>query len=118
MKLSTKPTGNKGEELATTFLKKCGYRIIRRNWRVSVGEIDILARDGGTIVIVEVKTKTTPSFGYPSEIVNYYKRQKLLQLARYCLTVYPDNDVRIDVVSVDLSGSEPNVEHIINAVWR
>ncbi|NCO44357.1 YraN family protein [Candidatus Berkelbacteria bacterium] len=116
MKLPTKPTGNKGEELATAYLKQCGYRIVKRNWRVTVGEIDILARDSRAVVIVEVKTKTTPSFGHPAEMVNYYKQQKLLQLARYCSTLHPDTDIRIDVVSVDLSGSEPNIEHYINAV--
>lgn len=116
MKLPTKPTGNKGEDLATAFLKKCGYRIVTRNWRVSVGEIDIFARDGRTYVIVEVKTKTTPSFGHPAEMVNYYKQQKLLQLARYCTAAYPKADIRIDVVSVDLSGTEPKIEHYINAV--
>lgn len=116
MKLPTTPTGNKGEELASAYLKKCGYRIVKRNWRVSVGEIDIFARDGRTLVIVEVKTKTTPSFGHPAEMVNYYKQQKLLQLARYCLALYPESDIRIDVVSVDLSGDTPNIEHFENAV--
>ena len=72
-----KALGSKGEDLAIQFLKKKGYRIIDRNYKTSVGEIDIIARDGNTIVFVEVKTRTDDSFGYPFEAVNKKKRQKL-----------------------------------------
>lgn len=115
---STLPVGNYGEELAQRYLKQKKYKILKRNWHTKIGEIDILARDHDTIVIVEVKTKTSPSFGHPAEMVNYYKQQKLLQLARFCLTQFPQKNIRIDVVSVDLSVDQPRIEHIINAVWR
>lgn len=116
MKQATTPTGNFGEELAVNFLKRKKYKVLKRNWRSKVGEVDILARDSGTIVVVEVKTKTNPLFGHPAEMVNYYKQKKLLQLARLTQKLYPESNIRIDVMAVDLSSEPPVIEHIINAV--
>jgi putative endonuclease len=118
MKKPTTPTGNLGEKLAATYLKNKKYKILKTNWHAGPGEIDILALDHDIVVIVEVKTKTTPSFGHPAEMVNYYKQKKLLQLARYCLQYFEGKEVRIDVVSIDLSQSEPIIEHIENAVME
>lgn len=116
MKNPTTPTGNFGEELAVKYLKRKHYKVLKRNWRTKIGEIDILARDRDTIVVVEVKTKTNPSFGHPAEMVNYYKQKKLLQLARLTQKLYPESNIRIDVVSVDLSIESPIIEHYENAV--
>lgn len=118
MKKPTTPTGNLGEDLATDFLIKNRFKILKRNWRSKVGEIDILASDHGDIIIVEVKTKTNPSFGHPAEMVNYYKQQKLLQLARLVEMLYPQKQIRIDVIAVDLSVAPPNIEHIKNAIYQ
>jgi len=65
---------------------------------------------------VEVKAHQTPLFGPPKEEVDYKKRKKLLLLSRWLWQKYPCNDVRIDVVGVDLTGSRAKVEHIVNAV--
>lgn len=78
-----RPLGIKGEELAVKFLKKKGYRIISRNFKSPIGEIDIIAEDLGTFVFVEVKTRSDESFGYPFEAVNYKKREKLRRVALY-----------------------------------
>jgi putative endonuclease len=71
-----KTLGCNGEELAAKFLKKKGYRIVARNYKTHIGEIDIIAKEGDTTVFVEVKTRANNSFGYPFESVNKSKRQK------------------------------------------
>lgn len=112
-----KALGSKGEDLAIQFLKKKGYRIIKRNYKTSVGEIDIIARDGNTIVFVEVKTRTDDSFGYPFEAVNKKKRQKLKNLALlYLKRQVKESPVRFDVLSIFYTdGREREIEHIKDA---
>lgn len=112
-----KALGSKGEDLAIQFLKKKGYRIIYRNYKTSVGEIDIIARDGNTIVFVEVKTRTDDSFGYPFEAVNKKKRQKLKNLALlYLKRQVRESPVRFDVLSIFYAdGKEQKIEHIKDA---
>jgi len=79
MKSQNKETGNKGEQLATDFLEKKGYRIEERNFRTRFGEIDIVCWDGETLVFVEVKTKIGHDFGEPEEMIN---KGKLAQVKR------------------------------------
>jgi len=112
-----KALGSKGEDLAIQFLKKKGYRIIKRNYKTSVGEIDIIARDGNTIVFVEVKTRTNDSFGYPFEAVNKKKRHKLKNLALlYLKRQVKESPVRFDVLSIFYAdGRERKIEHIKDA---
>lgn len=112
----TKQTGNYGEDLATSFLKKHGYKIIAQNLTNKIGEIDILAQKNTVIVLVEVKTKSTDRFGAGYEMVNYYKAKKLLCLAKSLQIRYPKSTIRIDVVSVDLFSNPPIIEHFENAV--
>jgi len=116
----SKETGNYGEKLAAKFLRKSGYKIIGRNVSNNLGEIDILAHPpaGGkdVIVVVEVKTKSTKQFGEGFEMVNFYKRQKLLLLAKSLHIKYPKNVIRIDIISVDLSSETPEIKHFENAV--
>lgn len=111
-----KSTGNLGEDLAEKFLKKLKYKVLSRNKTNRLGEIDILAKDKNDIVIVEVKTKSTDEFGRGYEMVNYFKKNKLLTLARELQKEYPDKTIRIDVISVDLSKEKAEIEHFKNAV--
>lgn len=85
-----------------------------KNLRLFCGEIDLLFRDGKTLVIVEVKTKTDESFGRAAEMITPHKRNKLLQLAKALWQKFPERTIRIDVVAVDESRNK--IEHIINAV--
>jgi putative endonuclease len=112
-----KALGSKGEDLAIRFLRKKGYRIIKRNYKTFVGEIDIIARDGNTIVFVEVKTRTNNSFGYPFEAVNKKKRQKLKNLALlYLKSQVKESPVRFDVLSIlCTNGTEMEIEHLKDA---
>ncbi len=112
-----KPLGSDGEDLAVRFLQKKGYRIVARNYKTPVGEIDIIARDGDTIVFIEVKTRTDISFGYPFEAVNKRKRQKLKNLALlYLKRQGKESPVRFDVLSIFcMDNGKKDIEHIKDA---
>lgn len=115
-KTRNKSIGNKGEDTAAEYLLSLGYKIIDRNLRLFVGEIDILAEDKGTVVIVEVKTVRGSGFGLAQDLVRYKKQQKLKLLARAIEQKYPNRALRIDVIGVDLSQNPAKIEHIENAV--
>lgn len=109
--------GTKGEDLAIKFLKKKGYRIIARNYKTFIGEIDIIAEDGNTTVFIEVKTRTDDSFGYPFEAVNKRKRKKLKNLALlYLKKKGEESPVRFDVLSIFyMDNGKKEIEHIKDA---
>lgn len=111
-----KESGNLGEDLAEKYLRQKRFKIIKRNFTTKIGEIDILARDKSDIVVVEVKTKSGSDFGEGYEMVNYFKRRKLLQLAKMLQKDYARATIRIDVISVDLSQDPPEIKHFENAV--
>lgn len=115
-KQNNKTTGNLGEDLTTEYLEEKGYKILDRNVNLDFGEIDILAEYKRTIVIVEVKTVRGSGFGPAQDLVRFAKQNKLRLLARAMIQKYPDKTIRIDVVGVDLSDSEPKFEHIESAV--
>ncbi len=108
--------GIKGEDLAVEFLKKKGYKILSRNYKTPLGEIDIVAEDRETLVFVEVKTRADNSFGLPFEAVNRKKREKLRRVALYYLKNCCKKDLhsRFDVLSIQ-AGSKNEIEHIIDA---
>jgi putative endonuclease len=112
-----KAIGSKGEDLAVKFLKNKGYKIIARNYKNYVGEIDIIAKDGDTVVLIEVKTRTDDSFGYPFEAVNRRKRQKLKNLALlYLKRQGKESPVRFDVLSIlYMDNGKKEIEHIKDA---
>ncbi|MEW1819347.1 YraN family protein [Arthrobacter sp. NPDC080031] len=107
--------GRHGETLAVTFLETQGMRIVDRNWRCSEGEIDIVALDGDTLVIAEVKTRKNLAYGHPFEAVD---ATKLARLHRLALSWCRDHELRaprrrVDVVGViDDGGGEPKLEHL------
>jgi len=100
-KTKNKDTGNWGEDKAVEYLRKLGYKILERNLRLFCGEIDILAEDKKTIVLVEVKTVSGAGFGEAVELVRYKKQRKLRTLALALTQDYPKRDIRIDVIGVD-----------------
>lgn len=106
--------GQSGEDRAAEYLRSIGYGILERNKHYPVGEIDILAKDGSTIVIVEVKAGRTGNFGYAIERVGPNKQHKLRQLARRFSQDYPRAMLRIDLLNVDPDTGE--VIHYPNAI--
>lgn len=115
-KSKNKSTGNEGEDIAAQYLEDKGYKIIDRNVVLPYGEIDILARQKNSIIIVEVKTVRGAGFGTAQDLVRFKKQNKLRLLARGIVQQYPSKTVRIDVVGVDLTESPPVIEHIESAV--
>ncbi|MFQ5900323.1 MAG: YraN family protein [Thermodesulfobacteriota bacterium] len=97
-----KSVGLQGEEIALRFLKDKGYKIVDKNVRTPVGEIDIIALDMDTISFIEVKTRTNSSFGPPQVSVDIKKQKKLSRLASLYLAKkgLSQKKARFDVVAV------------------
>jgi putative endonuclease len=100
--LDRKQLGERGEEAAAAFLARTGMTVVERNWRCPAGEIDIVALDGDTIVLVEVKTRRTVRKGSPEEAVTPAKQRRYAKLAASYLQSAGLSDVpiRFDVVTL------------------
>lgn len=96
--------GKFGEIIAQYYLLKIGCKILTSNYRCKIGEIDIIACINKTIIFTEVKTRTTISFGYPEESVDYLKIQKIKKVASNFIITnkLEDFDIRFDVISLKL----------------
>ena len=96
--------GRLGEDLAARHLESRGYRLIERNYRCSTGEMDIIARDGGYIAFVEVRTRRGRSHGTPEDSITPTKQRKLVEVAMCYLDErgLGDVDWRIDVVAIEM----------------
>lgn len=105
--------GRTGEQLAVDHLIDRGYEIVARNWRCPVGEIDIVARDASTTVIVEVKTRAGLGFGHPLDAITPVKLARLRRLAgAWCAEHEPAGRVRIDAVAVIAGRDGIVIEHV------
>ena len=95
-------TGRLGEDAAAEYLKENNFLILDRNYRVKNAEIDIIAKDKGTITFIEVKTRKTLSKGLPAESVNYPKQKKIISAALYYIRENNiiDTRLRFDVIEV------------------
>ncbi len=108
-------TGQRGETLATEFLIQAGWVIVERNWRCASGEIDIIAKDGETLIFVEVRTRhsanTEPNF----ESFTPRKRAKMIATSDEYLSTHQleDSPYRIDAIAISFAPhSAPIIEHI------
>jgi putative endonuclease len=109
--------GQRGENAAAKFLRNEGYKIICRNFRCGVGEIDIVARDGKTLVFAEVKTRVDDE-PTPEDQVNPTKQHQLTKAARFYLSRYgtPQPPARFDVIAVVWpTGRMPRIRHTKDA---
>ena len=104
--------GLTGESMACAELERRGYSIIQRRYRSRFGEIDIVARDGDTVVFVEVKTKIDFSFGDPAEAVTSHKQRRLVSMAEEYVANHQLHNTlcRFDVVAVDASIAPPRID--------
>ncbi len=114
-----KAIGDAAEKKAARFLKKKGYKIIETNYTVHhVGEIDIIAKDGETLVFVEVKFRKNDLSGRPEEFVGREKRRRLQRTAMQYMTVHDIHlPVRFDVVGIMGEKKEEQIELIQNAFF-
>ena len=113
--------GKQGEDIAARFLSRKGYRILGRNVRTFVGEIDIVAQKNSFFVFVEIKTRKSGIFGPPYLSITYRKKRKLIQCALCYLKMKNISDApwRIDVISIELNrfaGFIKKLEHFENAI--
>lgn len=105
--------GRTGEQLAVDHLIDRGYDIVARNWRCAAGEIDIVARDASTTVIVEVKTRAGLGFGHPLDAITPVKLARLRRLAgAWCAENAPGGSVRIDAIAVIAGREGISLEHV------
>lgn len=113
----TKRLGDLGEDLAARHIERQGYRIIERNYRCPLGEIDCVAVQGRTLVFLEVKARRTGEYGGPLEAVDTRKRRRMTRLARYYAMEKRLDNVpqRFDVVAVWLQGNRARIEVYENA---
>ncbi|MBI2987477.1 MAG: YraN family protein [Deltaproteobacteria bacterium] len=109
--------GKEGERIAETFLRKKGYRLVERNYRCPVGELDLVLLDRRVLVFVEVKTRTDDRFGGPLEAVHPRKQHKMVKAALFFLSQHRlhHREARFDVVGISWKDREPLVEHVQNA---
>ena len=117
--LTTKELGKYGEDLALRFLQDKGYRILERNFKNKIGEIDLVVQDARTICFVEVKTRKSLACGQPFESVHYHKQRKLVQVAlSYLKYKFHTIEVpaRFDVISIyQDEGGQGHIQHIPSA---
>ena len=94
--------GKVGEKGAEKHLKKLGYKILEKNFTTKIGEIDLIALDGETLVFIEVKTRSSENYGAPSQAVNKLKQEKYYLVATEYLKMKGlfDKECRFDVVEV------------------
>ncbi len=109
--------GKAGEDIAFKRIKKLGYKCIERNYKCTLGEIDLIARHGDCLVFIEIKTRKGRDTGYAKEAVNL---RKMRQISKTALNYMKENDCydtksRFDVVAVSINNGKPDIEVIQNA---
>lgn len=107
--------GRRGEALAAQYLEDAGLRVIDRNWRCTVGEIDLVAVDGATLVVVEVKTRSSENFGHPLEAITPGKLERLYLLASRWARAHDLRfaGFRVDAIAiVDNGVAAPVIDHL------
>ena len=113
--------GSAGEEAARRYLERRGLQWVESNWRCAAGEIDLVMRDGGELVFIEVKTRRGETAGSAEESVSPSKGRKLLSAGSWYLQAHPDlgDPVwRVDLLAItlDRSGNVARIAHFVNAI--
>lgn len=110
--------GRRGETLACSYLEKKGMKLKKRNYKCRHGEIDLIMTEGDTLIFVEVKTRSSRSYGEPIESVTWWKQKHIQYTARLFMHArhWEEKPVRFDIVEVLLRpGWEPRIRHVQNA---
>ncbi len=113
-----KQIGARGEEKAVRYLAGKGYKIIDQNFKCRIGELDIIAMEGQTLVIIEVKTRSNLSYGLPCEAITAEKKRHILRTLRYYIMIHrlEDLDLRIDVIEILSTEEGAYIHHIKDAI--
>ena len=118
METASQTLGAIGEELAFHFLWRRGYKVLLKNYESPLGEIDLIAKEKGALVFIEVKTRRSDAMGVPAESVTAHKRHQIVKSAQYYTKRYGIHNIpcRFDVVSILMpEGGDPQIELIENA---
>ena len=108
--------GAEGENLAAEYIGLKGYVVLERNWRKSRKEIDILAKDGDTLVVIEVKSRSSNRFGEPESFVKREKQKNTIEAANlYIEESGMDIETRFDIITVVKTNMGPEINHIKDA---
>jgi putative endonuclease len=109
--------GKLGEEIALKKIKKLGYKCITRNYRCSLGEIDLIAKDADCLVFIEIKTRKGRSVGYGKEAIDYRKKRQISKVALAYLKANNCVNVRsrFDVIAINITNGKEEIEVIQNA---
>lgn len=109
--------GRQGEDAAVKFLKRLGMKIVERNLRTPVGEIDLIVKDKIILAFVEVKTRRGSAYGAPAEAVGPRKQRQISQAAKWYLNDHGDQGLqpRFDVIAITVNGDDFQVDHIPDA---
>jgi putative endonuclease len=111
-------SGKEAEGLAAAYLKKRGFKIIEKNYRTKLGEIDIIGKDKDCICFIEVRSRNTDNFGTPEDSITRRKQNRIMKAALFYIKKHglEDADCRFDVVCVVKSkGGAPGIDLIKNA---
>jgi putative endonuclease len=113
--------GDRGEGHARRFLEGKGYVFVAANWRCPAGELDLVMRDGGEVVVVEVKTRRGEGMGRAEEAISPAKARRLLAAGEWYLAQAPEPAEaiwRVDLVAItlDRSGAVERLTHVVNAI--
>lgn len=110
--------GKKGEDIAAEYLQKKGYKILERNWVSGKNEIDIIAREGKYVVVVEVKSRHSNYAGEPETAVTKDKQRSLIRAANsYVRKMNMDEEVRFDIISILVVKGKEEINHIEDAFY-
>src|SRR5574337_1508414 len=115
MKTGRSALGVEGERAAKTFLQAKGFRILHENYSTPLGEIDLIAQEGGEVVFVEVKARSSGEFGPPQASVTHQKQRQIVRVAKLYLQRERLSEAacRFDVVAVTFAGSEAKQPEIL-----
>jgi putative endonuclease len=108
--------GSAGEAVVAAWYERRGYEILERNWRCREGEIDLICTYGRTLVICEVKTRSSLAYGHPAEAVTPAKQRKLRTLARLWLAGQTP-PVRADEIRFDVAAVLPGEVDVIESAF-
>lgn len=110
--------GKKGEELASKFLVKLGYRIVERNYRYKKSEIDIICTGEELLIFVEVKTRSSRDFGEPESFVSKNQQSAIIRASEeYVLQTQWEGDIRFDIIAIIQSAKEQEIMHFKDAFY-
>lgn len=111
--------GKLGEELAVEFLLKNGYTILETNWTFQKAEIDIIAKKGNVLAVIEVKTRSSIDFGLPQDFVKPKKIQLLVKAVNeYVISNDFDVEVRFDIIAIHKEEKQFKMEHLEDAFYH